>query len=242
MRLKIFSGNDWHNSSNWFFPITDKLAPKSTMPDEPWDAKRIGSSGFSILVSSWIRGSTIWFGLVSRLSLVVGLIRERNRWTMGCQLVWNISLLPLCLRNRLWVLKAECNKAFRNECTCGWETLLAWTVKATAWSGGSWSSSFSNTSGSAMVIPAKAAGRFPEALPDGFDWSRIGFCGHSAFQCPRCPQMRHEEFMILWASGCRNLWPNDPFGLPFPLWPLDRRPFQKPLLFVFSNKRCRAST
>ena len=64
------------SSTNWSWPMTDMLAPKSTIPEDPWDTKQAVSTGFKLPVTVGRRGSA-GGGMLSAFSSVVGLFLQR---------------------------------------------------------------------------------------------------------------------------------------------------------------------
>jgi preprotein translocase subunit Sec63 len=64
------------SSTNCSWPMTDMLAPKSTIPEDPWDTKQAVSTGFRLPVTVGRRGSA-GGGMLSAFSSVVGLFLQR---------------------------------------------------------------------------------------------------------------------------------------------------------------------
>ena len=64
------------SSTNWSWPMTDMLAPKSTIPEDPWDTKQAVSTGFRLPVTVGRRGSA-GGGMLLALSSVIGLFLQR---------------------------------------------------------------------------------------------------------------------------------------------------------------------
>ena len=129
---KTCLGRCLHKSSNCDCPITDKLAPKSTMPSEPSDTKYACSTKFGVesATSFRIRGSVMCGAVI----LVREFIFSRNL----PQLILCKPMSIFCLYpSNLWLYLLRC-------CSSGddlhktFSRKLSWVVamNATACSGG----------------------------------------------------------------------------------------------------------
>ena len=237
---RISAGREWHSSENWRWPMTDMLAPKSTIPVDPCETKNELSGKSSSVLGP--RGSgrgdvlprcgwIILFGLTMARSRVTRSGRIFMIW--DCTWSWFRLLRILAGGKQIPGLFKRGELLFRTSST----------VKATAFSGSSDTKSPSGSIGSPSVArdtPAKAVGA-PVAGAAALD-PTLNLWGHSAFQCPFWWHILHELSKILWAKGFLN-WDLKPplnFPLPFPLLVFEGPQNPRPL--ALSRRRFLAST
>ena len=80
MACKTAFGSDLQSSWNWFSPITDMLAHRSTMPWVPYEAKRANSSDMSSAADWIFRSLSMPGGLCWHWMVVLLLTMAWNRW------------------------------------------------------------------------------------------------------------------------------------------------------------------
>ena len=215
-------------------PITVLVAPKSTMPKLPWDAKNAWASSATSetgcgrrVMSAWARQCKRSRTFQRSASILTAV---ESGWHVFCQLFKELRSLSLGLRLCSTIMT----------CTHG-----SWgTSKAGSWTLGSCKNSRGKTSGLPVwesTTPANVVGAWGGLLVE-LVLSLLD--GHSAFQWPTWLHNLQRDSRIL----CCSDFLDDPWPLEnFPFTPLKPRDLplpetgQNPLWRTFSLRRLRAS-